>query len=114
MEDPRANITKLTQRANDLLRAKHENSMALFQNFLSDGTMLVMDSSNRGKASPTFIDSAWWLGTEELQTIDDFVQDMHNRAARNGTWCRPWPPTASISAFWPLPLPRSVSGSQSH
>ena len=28
VEDPRVNITKLTRRANDLLRAKHENSTA--------------------------------------------------------------------------------------
>jgi hypothetical protein len=77
-EDPRVNITKLTRRANDLLRAKHENSTALVQNFLSDGTVLVADSSNRGKGSPTFIDSARRLGAEELQTIDDFVQDTHN------------------------------------
>jgi hypothetical protein len=78
VEDPRVNITKLTRRANDLLRAKHENSTALVQNFLSDGTVLVADSSNRGKGSPTFIDSARRLGAEELQTIDDFVQDTHN------------------------------------
>ena len=68
----------MTRRANDLLRAKHENSTALVQNFLSDGTVLVADSSNRGKGSPTFIDSARRLGAEELQTIDDFVQDTHN------------------------------------
>ena len=62
----------MTRRANDLLRAKHENSTALVQNFLSDGTVLVADSSNRGKGSPTFIDSARRLGAKELQTIDDF------------------------------------------
>ena len=43
----------------------------MVQNFLSDGTVLVADSSNRGKGSPTFIDSARRLGAEELQTIDD-------------------------------------------
>ena len=75
----------MTQRANDLLRAKHENSTALVQNFLSDGTVLVADSSNRGKGSPTFIDSARRLGAEELQTIDDFVQDTHNNSEQTGS-----------------------------
>ena len=84
-EDPRVNITKLTRRANDLLRAKHENSTALVQNFLSDGTVLVADSSNRGKGSPTFIDSARRLGAEELKTIDDFVQDTHNNSEQTGS-----------------------------
>ena len=59
-EDPRVNVTTVTRRASDLLRAKHENSTALVQNFLTDGTVLVHDSSNRGKGSPTYVD----LGTD--------------------------------------------------
>ena len=62
-----------------------KRSAALVQNFLSDGTVLVADSSNRGKGSPTFIDSARRLGAEELKTIDDFVQDTHNNSEQTGS-----------------------------
>ena len=50
----------------------------MVQNFLSDGTVLVYDSSNRGKGSPAYVDSARLLGAAELKAIDDFVTDTHN------------------------------------
>ena len=38
----------------------------------------MYDSSNRGKGSPAYVDSARLLGAAELKTIDDFVTDTHN------------------------------------
>eukprot|EP01043_Picozoa_sp_COSAG02_P039566 COSAG02_NODE_3133_length_7308_cov_5.304064_5_plen_85_part_00 len=55
------------------MHLKHQNGDDLVQNFLSDGTVLVYDSSNRGKGSPTYVDSARLLGAAELKTIDDFI-----------------------------------------
>jgi hypothetical protein len=71
-------VTTVTRRANDLLHAKHENSTALVQNFLTDGTVLVHDSSNRGKGSPAYVDSARLLGAAELKTIDEFITQTHS------------------------------------
>lgn len=78
MEDPRVNETTVARRASELLHANHQNGMALFQNFLTDGTVLVHDSSNRGKGSPDYVDSARLLGRDELKTMDDFITDTHN------------------------------------
>jgi hypothetical protein len=78
LEDPRVNITTVTRRASDLVHLKHQNGDDLVQNFLSDGTVLVYESSNRGKGSPTYVDSARLLGAAELKTIDDFITDTHN------------------------------------
>ena len=40
--------------------------------------MLVHDSSNRGKGSPTYVDSARLLGAAELKTIDEFITQTHS------------------------------------
>ena len=78
MGDPRVNETTVARHASDLLHANHHNGKALFENFLSDGTVLVHDSSNRGKGSPDYVDSARLLGSAELKTMDDFITDTHN------------------------------------
>jgi hypothetical protein len=78
MDDPRVNETTVARRASELLHANHHNGKALFENFLSDGTVLVHDSSHRGKGSPDYVDSARLLGRAEMKTMDDFITDTHN------------------------------------
>jgi hypothetical protein len=74
--DP-VNLTTITRQASDLVNQKHEVSTALVDNFLLDGTVLVPDTSNRGKGSLNYVDNARILDAEQLKCIDNFITQVH-------------------------------------
>lgn len=76
--DP-VNLTTITRQASDLVNQKHEVSTALVDNFLLDGTVLVPDTSNRGKGSLNYVDNARILDAEQLKCIDNFITQVHRK-----------------------------------
>ena len=55
----------------------HENTDALWKQFLTDGSVLVWDGTTNGKGSENYVDDARKLGPEHLKFIDDFISETH-------------------------------------
>eukprot|EP01047_Picozoa_sp_COSAG01_P026436 COSAG01_NODE_1704_length_9434_cov_159.120193_3_plen_435_part_00 len=73
MPDPRVIAGRLGRQAG--MRVQNAEDLAL--NFLEDGSVLVQQADHHGFGSPASIESARRLNTEQLRTIDQFIEAQH-------------------------------------